>query len=126
MAIQQFTLKSGVVLQVDDQPAFDKSIGLVEVVMGAIMGKDPEMQFDHVALFNPVVRAAVFEIFPWCIYDNQRLTADMFNDPKSTSQVCKDWLEIALKIIEVNKKRFFTQTSSGLKAPGEGSTKDQK
>lgn len=126
MAIQTFTLKSGAVLQIDDKPAFEKSIVLMETVGRVILGKDPDLQFDMVALFDPSVRAAVYDLFPWTIYDNVKVTPALFNDEKMGEKITGDWFEIAKMIVEVNRRRFFPRTSSGSSIPEGEATKDQK
>ena len=122
--MKTFTLRSGAVLEVG-AAEFEKGVALVEAVAASVIGQNPDLQMDHVVLFNPAVRRAIYEVFPWVVYDKARVTPDLFNDAKLGVRACSDWFEMAARIVEVNREHFFPKTSSGSSVPGEALTKGQ-
>lgn len=109
--LKEFKLKSGATLQV--QPAeFEKGVALVEAVGKAILGKEENLQFDQVALFDATVRRAIYDVFPWVIYETFPMTLNLFKDSKVGDKLAGDWFEIAGRVIEVNREYFFPRASS--------------
>ena len=123
--LKDFKLRSGATLQV--QPAqFEKGVALVEAVGRAILGKEESLQFDQVALFDETVRKAIYDVFPWVLYETQQMSLELFKDPKIGDRLAGDWFEIAGRIIEVNRGHFFPKASSESSAPEEATTSDRK
>lgn len=120
--LERFILKSGAELQV--QPAsWEKGVVLMERVYSSILGKDPESQFDQVALLDPKVREAIVDVFPWVIYGGKPMAVAIFGDPAIGDRAVGDWFEMASRIVEVNRKHFFPRASSASSAAGEANTK---
>jgi len=116
MALKTFLLGSGATLEVG--PAnFEEGVALMEAVGKAVLGQDQELPLAQVVLFNPEVRKAIYNVFPWVIYNKIKVTPALFNDPSLGERACSDWFEMASKIVEVNQEHFFPRTSSGSLIP---------
>jgi hypothetical protein len=63
---------------------------------------------------NPRVKAAVMNCSKSAIYENAKVDARLFDDPKLGVQARGDLYEIVAKIMEINLNPFFVHASSGL------------
>lgn len=130
------TLSSGSELNITVAP-FATAHGLLKAILKAVKGMSvsndilgADMSLDGIrnspALFtqivekvlaiavSPEVEACLFECFFRATWNGERITRELFDDPKLGEKAREDYYMICLKVIEANCKPFFKQTFSGL------------
>lgn len=75
---------------------------------------------------SPEVEDRLFECFARATWNGERITRELFDDPKLGDQAREDYYTICLKVIEANCKPFFKQTFSGLMASSPMPAESQK
>lgn len=116
MANEKFTLKSGTVFQVT-MAAFDVAIVLKEAVDEVMLSMDPtweesDPRVGYKVMSSAKVREALFLAFDTCLYGVERVTRQLFNDPKLAVQIRGDYHEMSMHVIKVNRGPFFLTNSS--------------
>ena len=85
--------------------------------LGGIANMDLGPVLDAIlgAATSPEVEQALFKCAERALYDNIRVNVALFDDPQIGEKARGDYYEIALKIIEVNCRPFFSGALSRFK-----------
>ncbi len=120
-----FTLPSGSKLVVSESAYQDANTllkALLRTAKGVQLAHNP-LETDVTALkdvvleaaTSPEVDAALFKCAERAMYENVRVTKDLFDDPKLKDLARGDYFLILWHVIEVNCGPFFGKTFSALK-----------
>lgn len=126
MSDQDFVLGSGAKLHITTSPFTDANAlrkALLKTAKGLPLAADP-MAMDISILKDIFIEAASSDDVERCLfkcmertsYQDVKVTASLFDDPKLGDQARTDMLEIYWKVIEVNCSPFFVKAFSALKA----------
>ena len=112
-----YKLESGAKLSVT-QSSYEDAIDLNDELLksfGEISLTDDIVNKIKTAASSPVVRRCIMKCAERAVYENVRVSKELFDDPKLGVQARKDYFEICFRIVEVNCYPFLEGLLSLLK-----------
>lgn len=125
MEIKKVVLPSGAEFLVNEA-RFDDSDALTKALLKCAKGLPITKELfnmDVTMLRDPLIEAAtssevsgfLFKCLNVCMYENMRVSKDLFDDPKVGSRIRRDYYPMAWEVIRVNCGPFFEQLTSWFK-----------